>query len=101
MSLSRRRLLEGAAGTATSLVLGGCKAKLPDACTDVTGLPEGEVQARMALAYVDATPFAGKKTCESCQQYVAPAKEGACGGCKVLRGPVHPNGYCKSYAQKT
>lgn len=68
-------------------------------CTDTTGLSADEAQARTTLAYVDKTPEAAKN-CANCLQYV-PGAADACGACKVLKGPVHPNGYCKVWAAKT
>jgi hypothetical protein len=97
-NVSRRRLLFLAVGLASGASI-GCKKKPPAACTDTTGLAPDEVQARMDLGYRDATPFPDK-TCESCQQYVAATRDGACGTCKILKGPAHPYGYCKSFAPK-
>jgi hypothetical protein len=81
------------------------------ACMDVTGLSADEAQARMTLAYTDSSTDP-KKTCATCQQFVEgvpargassppwlEAKEG-CGTCKLLKGPIHPNGNCKSFALK-
>ena len=96
MSTVTRRQLLVMAGGAAALALPACGKKLPSSCTDTTGLSPDELQARSALAYVDATTQPGK-TCETCQQYVGPKTEGACGSCKVLKGPVHPNGNCKVF----
>lgn len=99
MSLSRRHLI---AGTAASLFLttAACKRKLPDACTDTAGLTPDERQARNTLGYSDAPP-SPDKTCDGCQQYVVAPTDGACGACKILKGPIHPHGYCKAFAPKS
>ena len=73
-----------------------CKSKA-FTCTDVSKLSADEAQQRIALGYTDVTTDQ-KKTCANCQQYVA-ADEG-CGTCKLLKGPIHPNGSCKVYALK-
>ena len=99
MSVSRRALLGSLAASGLGLVASGCKRKLPSSCTDTTGLQPDEIQARTTLDYRDATPFPDK-TCEGCQQFLAPRADGACATCKVLKGPVHPLGYCKSFAKK-
>jgi hypothetical protein len=99
MSVSRRAVLGGAMSSALGLVALGCKRKLPSSCMETTGLQPDEIQARKTLDYRDATPFPDK-TCERCQQFVAAREDGACATCKVLRGPVHPYGYCKSFAAK-
>ncbi len=67
-------------------------------CTDTSGLTADEVTARTTLAYVDKTPEAAK-LCSNCLQWV-PGAPDACGGCKVLKGPVAPGGYCKVWAAK-
>jgi hypothetical protein len=102
MSLTRRDLLHrtlhltvlGAGASA----LAACTKDKPAAfkCDDTTGLAPAEIEARKALGYVDASPEPAK-LCTNCQHYVAAA---TCGGCKVLKGTVHPNGYCKSWAAK-
>lgn len=78
----------------------GCKKTLPSSCVDTSGLQPDEIQARSALDYRDSTPFPGK-TCEGCQQFLGAKADGACGGCKVLRGSIHPLGYCKSFAARS
>lgn len=67
---------------------------------DVTGLTPDDVTARTAVSYVDRSRDKGK-SCESCVQYVPPKADGACASCKVLKGPVHPDGSCGAYAKKT
>jgi hypothetical protein len=96
--LTRRALL----GSAGCLVLGSCTRDraVPKSCTDTTGLAAEEVQARAALAYVDAASQPDK-ACSKCAQYVEATAAGACGGCKLLKGTIHPNGSCKAFAPKT
>jgi len=69
-------------------------------CDDTTGLAPGDIETRKALAYVDKTPDPNKM-CQNCQQFVAPASPTQCGGCKVVKGTIHPLGYCKSWAAKS
>lgn len=102
--LSRRDFLERAAliGVASAGVglLGACTSGGGGAltCTDTTGLAPADVQMRETLQYVDASPEANKN-CLNCQLYT-PAAEGECGGCTVVKGPIHPLGYCTSWAEK-
>jgi hypothetical protein len=96
MALPRRTLLlavvAGAAATATACK----KAPAELTCTDTEGLTPAERALRVeTLAYVDRTPYPAK-TCDACQLY-RPAAPDACGGCSVLKGPVHPRGYCTSW----
>ena len=68
-------------------------------CTDVTGLSGEEVNQRNNIAaYVDLAPDASKK-CALCAHYV-PAAPNACGTCKVVKGPIHPDGTCKLFVAK-
>ncbi len=67
---------------------------------DLTGVSTDDVIARNAVTYMDRSRDK-TKTCESCVQFVAPKTDGTCGSCKVLKGPVHPDGGCTAYAKKT
>lgn len=103
-AVSRRDALRG---TVVLAVLGAqalaCKKdEAPKAltCTDTSALAPADVEMRtVTLAYVDATPTPDKR-CDNCQQYKAPPAPGACGGCTILKGPINPAGYCKSWVQK-
>jgi hypothetical protein len=69
-------------------------------CTDVTGLTPDEVTMRtQTAAYVDAAPDPAKK-CIGCAQWAGAPSAGACGGCKVVKGPINPDGWCKLWVAK-
>lgn len=68
-------------------------------CDDLTGLTDQEKQMRTALQYVDETTIADKR-CDNCQLYIEPEGDSPCGGCKILKGPIAPAGYCTSWAAK-
>ncbi len=93
-SVSRRRLLLLAASGAA--LLASCKKGDPAQCTDVAGLSKDDANVRTTLGYVDHSTVANQ-TCELCRQFV-PGSPGDCGSCKVMKGPVHPKGYCKGFA---
>ena len=109
--MSRRRFLQrvGALGAAGTLLascgpdveddpeLGAAEAAEDLSCLDVTGLTDMEVNMRETLAYVDDSPYEDK-LCNNCQFWQPPAVEGTCGGCQLIRGPIHPLGYCNSWA---
>lgn len=69
----------------------------PFVCTDVSGLSDEDRSQRVKLAYVDKAPDPDRQ-CDRCVQFLE-APEG-CGSCKLLRGPIHPAGFCKSFAAK-
>jgi hypothetical protein len=100
--LTRRELLERSAafGAVAALLVTGCSKKAPALnCTDTTGLSATDSMVRTTLAYVDVSTEPGK-SCSNCQQFVAPPAPGTCGTCKVLKGPINPTGYCKSFVAK-
>ena len=96
--LSRREALRAMG----MIVLGaGCKrsSSMPASCSDTGSLSPEAAQVRSSLAYVDASETPGKD-CYRCLQFIAAPDEGKCGACKLLQGPVHPNGYCKAFAAR-
>lgn len=99
--LSRRRALQVLGATSVfSTVLAACGGKSePDSCSDVSSLGEAEKTARSALQYVDRSPQPDKQ-CKGCQLYQPAPEPSQCGGCQVVKGPIHPNGYCTAWAQK-
>jgi len=95
MTITRRHLLVSAG----ALFMGGCARAnaFPAACDDTASLAEEPRAARAAAAYTDRAPTP-EKACKGCGQWVAPADSVSCGGCKLLKGPIHPNGTCKAFA---
>ncbi len=94
--ITRRNLLVASAGFAL-----GCQRAdaSPASCADTTGLSSDDVAARATLGYVEPSTK-GDKTCSACVQFVAPTASGQCGTCKLLKGQIHPRGYCKAFAAK-
>ncbi len=97
--VSRRHLFLLGASTLTLLASAACAKKEPDSCTDVSGLSPADAGVRTTLEYQDHSPFPDK-TCAGCIQYVPAATPDQCGGCKVMKGPIHPKGHCKVWAKK-
>jgi hypothetical protein len=71
----------------------------PESCNDVSALSDAEKAARSALQYVDKSPYPDKK-CKLCNLYLPAAEASQCGGCQVVKGPVHPEGYCTAFVKK-
>lgn len=105
---SRREFLQkiaalGTAGVVTPTLLTACgggdgtgttaDGGAEFSCTDTSGLTEAQVQQRENANYVDETPNPEQR-CNNCQLYTEPEEGAQCGGCQVLAGPVHPQGYC-------
>ena len=66
-------------------------------CANPPGLQPAQADMRRSLNYVDRTANASQR-CDNCQLYIQPTSEGACGGCQLPLGPVHPAGWCSSWA---
>lgn len=102
MEMKRRDFLKWATGvgmgaTAVSLIpLGGCKKEL--VCTDTSGLTPEELTARTSLRYMDRSA-SNEKQCSGCQLF-QPKGADECGGCVLVKGPIHPMGYCTAWAKK-
>ena len=64
-------------------------------CTDTSALTPSELQIRNSLAYSD-TSAQPEKACEKCLHFL-PGPANACGTCRMVRGPIHPKGTCKSF----
>jgi High potential iron-sulfur protein len=100
--LSRREVLQRSAAFGVIAAVGvACGKDKPKAlsCTDTMSLSSTDAQVRTSLLYVDNSVEAGK-SCSGCQQFI-PAAPDACGTCKILKGPINPKGYCKSFVAKT
>src|SRR5689334_14032389 len=89
--LSRRAAMRYGAGALIAAVgasVTGCRN--PEfACMDTGGLTAEEAKLRSDCQYVDRSPDP-KKVCSGCVQYIEPKVSGGCGGCKLLKGPFHP-----------
>lgn len=92
----RRVLFLGAASIALGGAAFGCQKSPPATCPQAKLTP-AEEQVRKTLAYVDRTPDPSKP-CVKCLQYVPAAEADQCGGCKLMKGPIHPKGYCTAFA---
>jgi hypothetical protein len=101
--LSRRDVLHRSAALSVLALVGsacGKETKKTLTCTDTSSITPTDLNVRSTLAYVDVSTEPGK-SCSNCQQFVAGPDADHCGTCKVVKGPINPKGYCKSYAAKT
>jgi hypothetical protein len=68
-------------------------------CSDLSGLTEVEVKQRESVQYVAVSTDAEKK-CSNCRFFQPGADASSCGGCQLFKGPVAPEGNCKSWFKK-
>ena len=93
-----RHLVVLSASLAVPGFVTGCSKKA--SCTDVSGLTPDELKVRTETAtYTEVAPDQAKR-CEVCAQWVPGPSPEACGGCKVVKGPINPKGWCKLFVAK-
>lgn len=95
--ISRRDLLGASLFLAVPVLALGCSKKELQ-CSDEAGLSAPDAATRKSLMYVDRASDPAKR-CEQCMLY-KPAAPDACGGCSVVKGPIHPAGSCSAWAKK-
>ena len=99
----RDMIIGGTATVGAAYVLTACKGgggkSTELKCTDTSGLDQGAIQARMSANYTDHSQKADQD-CTNCLNFKPPGKANTCGGCKVLKGPINPKGWCKLWAKK-
>lgn len=78
---------------------GGDAAKGSFSCNDTSGLAQPAIQMRQSLGYVDQT-VVPQQWCHNCAFWQAPVEGTPCGGCTLIQGPIHPDGWCRSWAAK-
>jgi hypothetical protein len=99
--VTRRRAVQAlAAGAVVALVGPACdKSQFATlSCTDATELNPNDLQMRNLLDYRDQSTEPDK-ACDRCLHFF-PGKANACGTCRLVRGPIHPKGTCKSFVPK-
>lgn len=92
--MSRKSFLYTAALFFYFLLAGRLAAKLK--CDNTKGLKPEEIELRKSLKYTDTSPDP-QKLCKNCALYVPPAKPNTCGGCTLIKGPIHPDGWCSAW----
>lgn len=90
--VERRRLLLSTAVLGATFVASGCKRS--DTCPPSQLSPE-DAKLRETLHYTDHGPDP-HRLCNGCQQYL-PNNDADCGGCKLMKGFVHPAGSCAAF----
>jgi hypothetical protein len=68
-------------------------------CTDVSGLDESQKNTRIVLQYMDKSAVEGQ-SCANCMKYVEPTSANTCGTCRVVAGPINPEGHCAAWAAR-
>ena len=95
-SLSRRRVIAGAAGLipAAGLAPFAVRTAFAAGCADPSD------SLRSSLHYAEASPDA-QKTCSACGFFTPGSDAAACGNCNIFSGPANPKGHCDSWSAKS
>jgi hypothetical protein len=94
--VGRRSLLWCGAALGAGALSPACKRKETCAPSPLTA---EDAKLRETLHYTDRSPDPDK-LCNGCQQYL-PNTDADCGGCKLLKGLIHPAGYCAAFSAKS
>ena len=95
--VERRHLLLCSTLLGVSALSSGCRRRR-ETCPP-SSLDPADAKLRETLHYTDHSPDP-QKLCNGCQQYV-PNTEADCGSCKIMKGMIHPAGYCAAFAAQT
>jgi hypothetical protein len=68
-------------------------------CDDTTGLSPEDLKVRKEVAVYEEKSPDITRYCSACLQF-NPAGSNACGGCKIVKGPINPEGTCKLFVAK-
>ncbi|HTQ02428.1 MAG TPA: hypothetical protein VMI54_01185, partial [Polyangiaceae bacterium] len=97
-TLTRRNALGHVVLLPLVAALGACSKTLR--CEDTSSLTPDDAKLRSEIAaYTDVSQDPNKH-CSGCMQF-NPGGQDACGTCKVVKGPINPNGSCKLWVKKT
>jgi len=70
-----------------------------DPCNDISQLTPDERAIRTTFNY-EPRAKDPTKLCVSCNFWVPDPQGGLCGGCTLIKGPIHPKASCRSWAEK-
>lgn len=95
MILTRRGLVlwVAASGVACSKAIAA-----PVRCDDAA-LSDDDRALRATMGYAERAPDPARG-CEHCVQWTPPSGSDGCGGCKLLKGRIHPAGTCKAFSPR-
>lgn len=99
-TMTRRGALKRALTVVSSValvpVIKACGGEEGLSCDDTAGMTPADLATRTGNSYVDHSQIADKN-CLNCQFYTA-GQANQCGTCTVVRGTIHPEGYCGLWA---
>lgn len=61
-------------------------------------LSDEHKKSRKEYEYKENSPHEDK-VCNNCSHWRTPEREGPCGECEVVKGPINPMGYCNQWIE--
>jgi hypothetical protein len=98
--LMKRTIWLPIAAAGAGVALSACGEEEGLTCTDTSGLSPAELTMRTQQQYSDESPHPDEKVCDNCRFWQPAPQPDTCGGCQVIKGPIHPKGYCKLWAAR-
>lgn len=78
---------------------GGAPAAGAADCNDLSSVSEADLKQREAVQYVTVSTDTEKR-CSNCRFMQVGTQANGCNGCQLFKGPVNPEGNCKSWFKK-
>jgi hypothetical protein len=98
--MNRRLHLKCIGVGVASMFVEACRHKTSNlSCLDTTALASNDVVARGALGYMDRSPDS-VHSCANCNHFTTAGTD-RCGSCRLIRGPIHPDGWCRVWVVKS
>jgi hypothetical protein len=70
-----------------------------DPCTDLSQMTPEQLATRTTFKY-EPRAKDPTKPCITCNFWIPDPQEGFCGTCTLVKGPIHPQAGCMSWAEK-
>ena len=68
-------------------------------CNDLSSISDADKKQREAVQYV-AKSLDPEKKCSNCKFQKVASEPNGCDGCQLFKGPVNPEGNCKTWFKK-
>ena len=71
-----------------------------DPCNNTSDLSEATLQAREEFDY-ESRSDDGTELCNTCEYWRTSSDDSLCGTCTIVLGPIHPQGTCNIWEEKS
>lgn len=67
-------------------------------CNDLSNLTRAEIENREVYDYQPRSEYP-EELCSNCEYWEPGAEGEKCGGCSLMAGPIHPDGWCSAWSE--